>query len=228
MVRPVNRKKEKTKALVLNSATQLFIKNGYKNTRIRDIAMESNVGYTEIFRMFNDKDSLLSQLVDILIEYQFEISKKILKDKTDDKLLIYAFECVLQLYITEINNNIREMYAVSYTMPQTSYKIYDNIALKLEEIFKDHLPDYETKDFYELEIAAAGVMRGFIINPCTIDFPIKNKVRRFLNTILKIFEVNEEKIKEVINFIEEFDMKVYAVELINTLYEYISNRIMEE
>ena len=183
MVRPVNRKKEKTKALVLNSATQLFIKNGYKNTRIRDIAIESNVGYTEIFRMFNDKDSLLSQLVDILIEYQFEISKKILKDKTDDKLLIYAFECVLQLYITEINNNIREMYAVSYTMPQISYKIYDNIALKLEEIFKDHLPDYETKDFYELEIAAAGVMRGFIINPCTIDFPIQNKVKRFLNTI---------------------------------------------
>ena len=178
--------------------------------------------------MFNDKDSLLSQLVDILIEYQFEISKKILKDKTDDKLLIYAFECVLQLYITEINNNIREMYAVSYTMPQTSYKIYDNIALKLEEIFKDHLPDYETKDFYELEIAAAGVMRGFIINPCTIDFPIQNKVKRFLNTILKIFEVNEEKIIEVINFIEEFDMKIYAVELINTLYEYISNRIMEE
>ena len=168
------------------------------------------------------------ELVDILIEYQFEISKKILKEKTDDKLLIYAFECVLQLYITEINNNIREMYAVSYTMPQTSYKIYDNIALKLEEIFKDHLPDYETKDFYELEIAAAGVMRGFIINPCTRDFPIQNKVKRFLNTILKIFEVNEEKIIEVINFIEEFDMKIYAVELINTLYEYISNRIMEE
>ena len=100
--------------------------------------------------------------------------------------------------------------------------------MKLEEIFKDHLPDYETKDFYELEIAAAGVMRGFIINPCTIDFPIQNKVKRFLNTILKIFEVNEEKIIEVINFIEEFDMKIYAVELINTLYEYISNRIMEE
>ena len=73
MVRPVNRKKEKTKALVLNSATQLFIKNGYKNTRIRDIAVESNVGYTEIFRMFNDKDSLLSQLKEKNEEFKIDM-----------------------------------------------------------------------------------------------------------------------------------------------------------
>ena len=30
-----------------------------------------------------------------------------------------------------------------------------------ENVFKEYLPEYETKDFYELEIATAGIMRGF-------------------------------------------------------------------
>lgn len=81
MSRPFNREKSKTRTLVLHSATKLFIENGYTNTRIKDIASDSGVGYNEIFRMFIDKDNLLSQLVDLVIEHQFEMSKKYLKIK---------------------------------------------------------------------------------------------------------------------------------------------------
>ena len=72
MARPLNREKGKTRTLVLHSATKLFIENGYTNTRIKDIANDSGVGYNEIFRMFIDKDNLLSHLVDLVIEHQFE------------------------------------------------------------------------------------------------------------------------------------------------------------
>lgn len=224
MSRPLNREKGKTRTLVLHSATKLFIEKGYTNTRIKDIADDSGVGYNEIFRMFIDKDNLLSQLVNLVIEHQFEMSIKYLNDQASDELLLYIFECVLQLYICEINDNIREMYAVSYSMPNTSQKIYDYITKKLENVFHKYLPEYETKDFYELEIAAAGIMRGFIINPCNMYFTIDRKVNRFIKTLLKVFEVPKEEVEGIIKKIEKFKMKEYSIEVINTLYEYISNR----
>ena len=224
MARPLNRERGKTRTLVLHSATKLFIENGYTNTRIKDIAADSGVGYNEIFRMFTDKDTLLSHLVDLVIEHQFEVSKNVLSNITNDELFLYVFESVLQLYITELNENIREMYAVSYSLPSTSHKIYDYFSSKIEIIFKKYLPEYETKDFYELEIATAGIMRGFIINPCNMYFTIDRKVQRFIRTTLKIYEVPREKIEEVIAFIESFDMKAYAEGVVATLYEYISDR----
>lgn len=224
MARPLNREKGKTRTLVLHSATKLFIENGYTNTRIKDIANDSGVGYNEIFRMFIDKDNLLSHLVDLVIEHQFEKSKKYLGNMQADELLLYIFECVLQLHICELNENIREMYVVSYSMPNTSHKIYDYITKKLEDIFQQYLPEYETKDFYELEIATAGIMRGFIINPCNMYFTIDRKIHRFIKTTLKIYEVPKNVIDEMINTIDTFNMKEYAIETINTLYEYISTR----
>lgn len=224
MARPLNREKGKTRTLVLHSATKLFIEKGYTNTRIKDIADDAGVGYNEIFRMFVDKDNLLSHLVNLVIEHQFEKSVEYLKEQSEDKLLLYIFECVLQLYICEINDNIREMYAVSYSMPSTSHKIYDYITEKLENVFHKYLPEYETKDFYELEIAAAGIMRGFIINPCNMYFTIDRKVNRFIKTLLKIFEVPKEEVEDVIKKIEKFNMKEYSKEVVDTLYEYISNR----
>lgn len=224
MAKTYKREKGKTRSLVLHSASKLFIEKGYENTRIKDIANDSGVSYNEIFRMFIDKDNLLSQLIDLVIEYQFNFSQEFLKDKTKDTLLLYAFESVLQLYIAESYEHIREMYAVSYSLPHTSHKIYEFITEKLENVFQEYLPEYETKDFYELEIASAGIMRGFIINPCNMYFTMDRKITRFIKTTLKIYEVPKEKIEEIINFVKQFDMKKLAQEVLETLFDYIINR----
>jgi len=224
MARPLKREKGVSRSMILHSATKLFLEKGYSNTRVRDISNDSGVTYNEIFRMYEDKDTLLSHLINLVIAHQFEFSENYLKNITDDKLYLYVFESTLQLYIAESMEHIREMYAVSYSLPNTSHKIYEYITEKIENVFKDYLPHYETKDFYELEIACAGIMRGFIINPCNMYFTMDRKVRRFIKTTLKIYEVPKEKIEETIKFVESFDMKKLAKEVIDTLYEYIINR----
>lgn len=224
MARPLKREKGVSRSMILHSATKLFLEKGYSNTRVRDISNDSGVTYNEIFRMYEDKDTLLSHLINLVIAHQFEFSENYLKNITDDKLYLYVFESTLQLYIAESMEHIREMYAVSYSLPNTSHKIYEYITEKIENVFKDYLPHYETKDFYELEIACAGIMRGFIINPCNMYFTMDRKVRRFIKTTLKIYEVPKDKIEETIKFVESFDMKKLAKEVIDTLYEYIINR----
>ena len=224
MARPLKRERGISRTLVLHSAIKMFMEKGYSNTKIYDISNECGVTYNEIYRMFVDKETLLSHLVDLVIEHQFEFTDEFLKDKTEDKLFKYAFESVLQLYIAESKEHIREMYSVSYSMPITTHKIYDFITKKLEDTFKDYLPEFNTKEFYELEMASAGIMRGYIINPCTMYFTMDRKIERFLQTSLRIYKVPEEKIGNVINFIKKFDMENLAQKVLDTLYEYIINR----
>ena len=140
MGRSLNRKREITKSLVLHSASKLFIERGYSNTRIKDIAEDANVSYNDVFRQFGDKDTILSELIGLVLECQFEKSESILKNKTNNKLHIYAFETVLQLYIAESLEHIREMYIVSYSLPHSIQKVHKTITSKLEEVFKEMLP----------------------------------------------------------------------------------------
>lgn len=222
--RPLKRARGSTKSLVLHAASKLFIERGYSNTRIKDVADEAGVQYSEVFRVFNDKDAILSELVGKVLEYQFEVMETVLKDVTSDKLLKYAFETVLQLYVAESVEHIREMYVASYSLPRSTETIYKTITSKLEDIFAEIHPEYETKDFYELEIATAGIMRGFIFVPCDIYFTIDRKVARFLETTFKLFDVPQKRIEEAQEFVRGFDFKSIAQNLINNLFDYLKDR----
>lgn len=224
MARPTKRGKELTKSMILHSASKLFLERGYEETRIKDIALDAGISYNEVFRICTDKENILCELVGLVLERQFEVSKEILTGKTNDKILFYAFETVLQLNMAEAIEHIREMYLVSYSLQNSSRVIYNTITNKLEEVFKEHLPHLQTKDFYELEIASAGIMRGFLSVPCDIYFTMDRKVKRFLETTFKIYDIKEEKILEAINFVEQFDFRAIALNVIDSLYKYLGDR----
>ena len=224
MGRPLNREVSITKSKILHAAAKLFIENGYYNTRIKDIASVAGISYNEVFRVCLDKDTLLSELVGLVLECQFEMTEKVLKDKTDNKLYKYAFETVLQLHIAESVEHIREMYSVSYSLPHSSQVVYSTITLKLEEVFKERLPHLERKDFYELEIASAGIMRGYLTIPCDMYFTMDRKVKRFIETTFKIYDVDENEINDAIKFISQFNFKQLAKDVIDSLFEYIETR----
>ena len=224
MGRPLKREKSSTRSLILRSASKLFIERGYSETRIRDIANDAKVQYSEVFRLFQDKDSILSALVGLVIEFQFDMTEKHLNGVTDNKLYKYAFETILQLYVAESIEHIREMYAVSYSLPHSSQVIYRTITSKLEDVFKDLHPNLDTKDFYEYEIATAGIMRGFITVPCDMYFTMERKIRRFLESTLRIYKVSDETIEDVIQFVSKFKFQDIANETLHSLFIYLKNR----
>ena len=152
------------------------------------------------------------------------MSEKLLKNN-EDKILFYAFETTLQLYLAESSEHMREMYNVSYSLFNSSQKVYNTITNKLEYIFKEHLPNLETKDFYELEIASAGIMRNFMSVPCNIYFTMDRKINRFLETTFLIYRVDDKKINEAIEFVSKFNFKKIANELLNSLLTYLEDKV---
>ena len=69
-------------------------------------------------------------------------------------------------------------------------------ALLLElvrRMFGPYLPGAQPKDFYEMEIASAGIMRSFMAVPCGLYFTTEAKTALFLDSALKLYNVPAER-----------------------------------
>ncbi len=164
-------------------------------------------------------------MVKYVLEEQFGNAREMVRKKTDDEIMFYAAETVLQLYIVEANENIRELYCTAYSLTSTTKIIQEMITEKLEVIFKSHLPDLDTKDFYMREIASSGIMRGFMTIPCDMWFTMDKKVDAFLESTFKIYDIGQEKIEEAIEFVKQFDYETIAKNVIDAMIEKIPKTI---
>ena len=185
MEKTLHSRSEKVRSRVLHAAAKLFLDKGYVNSTMKEISSLAGVNYGSMMFAFRSKEEILSELVGIVLDGQFESTARLLVGKTEDKILFYAAETTLQLYMAESSEHIRELYTLSYSQSASSNIIYEKITVKLAEIFKEQYPNYTQGEFYEKELASAGVMRNYMTRPCGIYFTMDRKVRAFLeNTFL--------------------------------------------
>lgn len=100
--------------------------------------------------------------------------------------------------------------------PNKEAILYALVREMLAEQFKwtERLPGAQASDFYELEIASAGVMRGFMGRPCDLYFTIERKLRRFLSCCMRLYCVPEEKQEQVIARVLQMDLRTQAQEIV--------------
>lgn len=208
---------EQTRSRILHTAATLFLKNGYAMTSLKAIAEAADTNTGVLNRAVGNKDDILAFLVRFVLEEQFSKATDFVRGKTDDKILFYCAETVLQLYIVESDERVRELYSAAYSLPKTTEIIQNIITEKLEQIFREHLPHLQSKDFFEKEIASGGIMRGFMMTPCDRYFTMERKIKAFLETTLLIYEVPKEKIREAVDFVAQFDYKSITADLIDSM-----------
>ena len=98
---------EQVKSKVLLAAAKLFLEKGYTESRMREISTLAGVNYGSMMFIFRSKEEILAELVGFVLEGQFESTRKLLQGKTDDKILFYAAETTLQLYLAESSEHMR-------------------------------------------------------------------------------------------------------------------------
>ncbi len=195
---------------MLDAATVLFIEKGFEHTTIADIARKSGVSKSKILYEMNSKEEILVHLVTKFLDGVTEASDAVSTKLTDDKLLIFMANEVLQIYMAEMNEDMRNLYLSGYSMPKTSEAVLRRRSEMLYEKFGYLFPSFALKDFYELEIATMGIMRAYMSVPCDIYFTLEAKVDRLLSTMLKIYDVDKQKIEDVKDFIEKIDFEAVA------------------
>lgn len=216
------RSEEKTKALhhsVLTAATALFMEKGFERTTIADIARKSGVPKSKILYEMKSKEDILVMLVAEFLDGVTEASDAVSTKLTDDKLLIFMANEVLQIYMAEMNEDMRNLYLSGYSMPKTSEAVLRRRSEMLYEKFGDMFPDFALKDFYELEIATMGIMRAYMSVPCDIYFTLEAKTDRLLSTMLKIYDVDKQTIEKVKDFIIKIDFEAVAKHAVESVFK---------
>lgn len=209
---------------MLHAAIKLFLKNGYEKTTTASIAKDAGMTPSSFFAAFESKEELLLTLVKIMFSNQFE-SVGQFSGVSDDPVLLYSIETSLQIYITELSEPLRELYVMTYSLPTTSEYIYGSMAERLQRIFSKYMPDAELKDFYEMDIASAGIMRAYMAKPCDLYFTIENKITRFLQSSLTLYSVPKEVQAQITDSILKMDLRSYAKQMIQRMVEMAENGI---
>ncbi len=210
---------EKMKQRILDVAAQKFFQQGYTKTTMQQIAEDAKVCSPTLAHIFSAKEGLLAALTPRVYERQFMAARQMIKGKTDDPILFFAVETALQLNIVELNENLRDLYSAAYSLPKSSTASQQTITSKWQEVFADYLPNCDTTDFYKLEIATCGVMRGFMTVPCDMWFTIDQKVESFLTCTFKHYDVPQKKIREATEFIKQFNFAAMAKKTIESILQ---------
>ena len=174
----LRRDSSETKRKILTVCVRLFLEQGYKNTSVSQIVDEAGVARGSYLNLFPTKDRILLELTETMFGGQFGVARSIADSKLPP-VYAYAVETAIQLTLTELNENLREIYIEAYSLPDTSEYIYLHTTAELKQIFGEDFPDNTESDFYEMEIGTAGLMRSYMARKCDIHFPLERKLSRF-------------------------------------------------
>ena len=206
-----------TEKRILQACVRLFLENGYHQTTMLQILKEAQVSSSSFQNLFRSKDGVLMELVKFMFENQFGIARNV-AGAVLPPVYVYAAETALQITLTELNENLREIYLEAYTQEYLLDYIQRATAQELYRIFGPYQPELTEQDFYELELGSAGLMRGYMANPCTAAFPLERKLNRFLTLALRGYRVPEDEVRQVLAFLAGLDMRSIAQKVMEELF----------
>lgn len=206
-----------TKKRILSVCVRLFLEQGYHRTPISQIISEADVSASTFQNIFHTKDGVLGELIEFMFGGQFGAARSIVGEVLPP-IYTYATETAIQLVLTEMNENLRDIYLEVYSQPETSEYIYQHTAAELHRIFGAYFPGYSESDFYELEIGTAGIMRGYMAKKCNIHFPLERKIERFMTLSMRAYRIPEEEQEKVLAYIKGTDIRAIADGIMQKLF----------
>ena len=211
------------KKRILTVCVRLFLEKGYKRSTLAEIIKKADVSYSTFQNIFRAKDGVLTELVEFMFSDQFAMAR----DEAGAKLppvYVYAVETAIQITLTELNENLREIYIEAYTEKEASEYILRETAKELHGIFGSYLPDATERDFYNMEIGSASIMRGYMAHPCDEELTLEKKLRLFLTMSLRAYNVPKEEVEQVIRFVEGLDIRAIAEQVMQKLFKALAMR----
>jgi len=211
------------KKRILTVCVRLFLEKGYKRSTLAEIIKKADVSYSTFQNIFRAKDGVLTELVEFMFSNQFAMAR----DEAGAKLppvYVYAVETAIQMTLTELNENLREIYIEAYTEKEASEYILRETAKELYQIFGSYQPELTQRDFYEMDIGSSSVMRGYMAHPCDEELTLEKKLRLFLTMSLRAYNVPKEEVEQVIRFVEGLDIRAIAEQVMQKLFKALAMR----
>lgn len=211
------------KKRILTTCVKLFLEKGYKKSTLAEIIEKADVSYSTFQNIFRAKDGVLTELVEFMFTSQFNMARITAGGKLPP-VYVYAVETAIQMTMTELNENIREIYIEAYTQKEALEFINRATGRELYQMLGQYQPELDETDFYIMDIGSAGFMRGFMAHPCDDEMTLEKKLTAFLTLSLRGYKVPEDEVQGVLNFVLGLDMRGIADGVLHQLFKELSMR----
>ena len=211
------------KKRILTVCVKLFLEKGYRKTTLGEILKKADVSCSTFQNIFRAKDGVLTELVEFMFENQFAMARSEAGAKLPP-VYVYAVETAIQMTLTELNENLRDIYIEAYSHEEASEYIFRETTKELYQIFRSYQPRLTEQDFYALEIGSAGIMRGYMARPCDDVLTLEKKLVCFLSMSLRAYKVPEEEIQRVLAFLRTLDLRAVAQQVMHQLFNALAMR----
>jgi len=134
-----------TKKRLINSALNLFSKNGYFNTKVSDIVKDAGVAQGTFYLYFKSKEEIFLYIVEEIIEKIKQQTEKSLKEDlpVDKKLKKFASSV---FYLLSEYKEVAKIYFFHLLCTDEKFqKIYFEAEQMLKSFYLDVLKSYEDK-----------------------------------------------------------------------------------
>ena len=199
------------------------MEQGYKKTTVAQIVHEAGVSNSTFQNIFRAKDGVLTELVEFMFGNQFAMARQT-AGQTLPPIYVYAVETAIQMTLTELNENLREIYLEAYTQKEASEYIFRETAKEIQQIFGVNEPGLTAADFYAMELGSAGIMRAYMARPCDGELTLEKKLRLFLTMSLRAYRVPEDEITRALDFLAGLEIRRVSEQVMHTLFEALAMR----
>ena len=211
------------KRRILTVCVKLFLEKGYKRTTVAEIVQKADVSNSTFQNIFRAKDGVLTELVEFMFSNQFAMARSMTGAQLPP-VYTYAVETAIQMTLTELNENLREIYIEAYTQKEASDYIFRETAKELYQIFGSYQPELTAQDFFFMELGSAGIMRAYMAHPCDEELTLEKKLRLFFSMSLRAYRVPEDELEQDIRFVEGLDIRTISEKVIHALFEVLAMR----
>ncbi len=214
--------KRDTRSEIILMGCNMFLEQGYTNASTKAMCEELGISTGNFNFHFTRKEDLLAVLVEELCDFQWKLMEEEAKEGVNS-LLAYCLELTSMVSASEQDENAKDFFLSSYTIPITLNIIRKNDIEKMKRIFSPYCKGWSEEKFKEAEDIVSGIEYAVLMTTETSS-PLEIRIELALTTIMRLYNVPEDIIQTKIKKVLAMDYRAIGLRILQEFKEYINTK----
>ena len=209
------------KIAIVQVAMKMFLERGFSDTSVRAIAAELGISSGNVTFYFSSKDHLLSILVELLCDFQWEMMRRTVGEG-QTSLMAVCLELVAMAAICDENESVKDFYLAAYTNPMSLAKIRKSDIRRAKQVFGQYCTDWTDEQFNEAETLVSGIeFATLMTTEESATLPVR--IAGALNQIMAIYRVPPEIRKRKTEKVLAMDYSAIGHRILGEFVDYVDH-----
>lgn len=208
-----------TRMQIVQVATQYFLEIGVSNTTQKLISDELGLSTGNVTYYFPSKEHILSVLVEMLCDFQWEMMKKETNEGLT-ALLAICLELTTMAAMCEESEIAKDLYLTVYTHPMTLEIIRKNDAEKAKTVFAEYTANWSENEYLEAETLISGIEYATLMTTES-SAPLETRIAGALKVLMTVYNVPEEIRNAKIEKVLAMDYRALSRRVLKEFIQYV-------